>query len=121
MVHGRRPPDLTLLKAIRRRAAWNVSWRLARPVAGRGWLLAGDAAGRLDPAWGQGLVSAVASGIAAGRAAAACLADPARESLYLAAYDGWFADRVHQAAATLRQRYTDNRIDLTAGEPAVAA
>jgi flavin-dependent dehydrogenase len=84
-------------------------------------LLAGDAAARLDPAWGQGLVSAVASGIAAGRTAAACLADQARESLYLAAYDGWLADRMHDAAATLRQRYADSRIDVTAGEPAAAA
>jgi len=111
---GRRRPDMTPLVALQRQAASNVHWCLTRPVAGRGWLLAGEAAGRLDPAWGQGLVTAVVSGIAAGRTAAACLADPARESVYLAAYDGWFADRIHAAAATLRKRYTDNRINLAA-------
>src|SRR5215472_2108329 len=88
------------------------SW--LRGVAVRHGPRSGEAAGRLDPAWGQGLVTAVVSGIAAGRTAAACLADPARESVYLAAYDGWFADRIHAAAATLRKRYTDNRINLAA-------
>jgi flavin-dependent dehydrogenase len=117
MARGRRPPDLALARQTTRPAAWDVTWRLARPVAGRGWLLAGDAAGRLDPAWGQGLVSAVASGVAAGRTAVACLADQASESIYLAAYDGWFADRIHAAAAILRQRYADNGIHLAA-EPA---
>jgi geranylgeranyl reductase len=117
---NRRPPDLAPLAPIRQTTAWNVSWRLARPVAGRGWLLTGEAAGRLDPAWGQGLVFAVASGIAAGRTAAACLSDAPRESLYLAAYDGWFADRIHQAAETLRLRYIHNKIDLIAVGPIAA-
>ena len=76
---GPRPPDLALHRQAARPLAWDVTWRLARPVAGRGWLLAGDAAGRLDPAWGQGLVTAVASGVAAGRTAVACLADRASE------------------------------------------
>jgi hypothetical protein len=40
---------------------------------------------------------------------------------HLAAYDGWLADRMHDAAATLRQRYADSRIDVTAAEPAAAA
>ncbi len=115
-----RRPDLADLGAIGRAAAYNVTWRLVRPVAGRGWLVAGDAAGRLDPAWGQGVVSAFASGIAAGRAAAACLSDPAREAVFLAAYDGWFADRIHEGAAVLRRRYADNRIHLTAAESAAA-
>jgi flavin-dependent dehydrogenase len=83
-------------------------------------LLAGEAAGRLDPAWGQGLLTAIASGIVAGRTAAACLTEPTREPMYLAAYDGWFADRIHDAAATLRQRYADNAIDLLSTEPAIA-
>ena len=111
---GPRRPDLAPFGQTTRPAAWDVTWRLARPVAGRGWLLAGDAAGRLDPAWGQGLLSAVASGIAAGRIAVACLADRASEALYLAAYDGWFTDRIHDAAAILRQRYADHGIDLAA-------
>lgn len=118
--HGRDVPGLSPLPAAERWAAWNVGWKLVRPVAGPGWLLAGEAAGRLDPAWGQGLVTAIASGMAAGRAAAACLAQPARESTYLAAYDGWFADRIHDAAATLRQRYADNGIGLLSAEPSVA-
>lgn len=115
------PADVAALRSVRRPSSWNVSWRLVRTVAGRGWLLAGEAAGRLDPAWGQGLVSAVASGMAAGRTAAAMLADPQRESIYLAAYDGWFADRLHEGAASLRQRYADNGIDLPAVEQAVVA
>jgi flavin-dependent dehydrogenase len=117
---GRGIPHLSPLPTAGRMAAWNVSWKLVRPVAAPGWLLAGEAAGRLDPAWGQGLLTAIASGIAAGRTAAACLTQPMRESMYLAAYDGWFADHIHGAAATLRQRYADNGIDLLSTEPAIA-
>jgi flavin-dependent dehydrogenase len=120
MGHGRGMPDLSPLPEAGRSAAWNVSWKLMRPVAGSGWLLAGEAAGRLDPASGQGLLTAIASGIAAARTAAACLTQSAREATYLAAYDGWFADHIHEGAATLRQRYADNGIDLLSAEPAIA-
>jgi flavin-dependent dehydrogenase len=109
------PPDLAALPITLRPRAWPATWRLVRPVAGPGWLLAGDAAGRLDPAWGQGLATALSSGIAAGRAASACLANPAHESLCAASYDGWFADRIYGAAESLRSRYTANRIDLDPG------
>ncbi len=117
MGRGRRPPRFAPAIAPDRAAAHSVGWRLARPVAAPGWLLAGEAAGRLDPAWGEGLTSAILSGMAAGRAAVACLTDPAREALYLASYDGWFADRIYAAAAGLRQRYAENGIHLIA-EPA---
>jgi flavin-dependent dehydrogenase len=111
------PPDIAALPVTLRPRAWSATWRLVRPVAGSGWLLAGDAAGRLDPAWGQGLATAMSSGIAAGRAATACLANPAHESVCAASYDGWFADRIYGAADTLRNRYTANRIDLGAQSP----
>jgi flavin-dependent dehydrogenase len=117
---GRQPPWFLPPDGVDRPAARSVGWRLVRPVAGRGWLLAGEAAGRLDPAWGEGLVTSILSGIAAGRVAIACLTDPTREAMYLAAYDGWFADRIHAAAAGLRQRYADNGIHLIA-HPAAAA
>jgi flavin-dependent dehydrogenase len=116
MGSGRRPPAFARLDGARP-AARSVGWRLARPLAAPRWFLAGEAAGRLDPAWGEGLLFAVLSGIAAARAAVACLTDPAREAVYLAAYDGWFADRIHAAAAGLRQRYAENGIRLIA-EPA---
>ena len=111
------PPDIAALPVTLRARAWPATWRIVRPVAGSGWLLAGDAAGRLDPAWGQGLATALSSGIAAGRAASACLANPAHESLCAASYDGWFADRIYGAAGTLRSRYAANRIDLDPGKP----
>ncbi|HTW27649.1 MAG TPA: tryptophan 7-halogenase [Acetobacteraceae bacterium] len=92
--------------------AWDVGWYLVRPVAGPDWRLAGEAGGRLDPAWGQGLCFAVASGIAAARSSLATQATPAAAALLAATYDGWFADRLLEAAATLRTRYAAAGIAL---------
>jgi flavin-dependent dehydrogenase len=103
------PADIAALPVTIRPTAWNCGWRLARPVAGPGWLLAGEAAGRLDPTWGQGLLSAMASGMAAGRAVCACLADPDNEAIYLASYEGSFVDSILEAAESLRSRDADNR------------
>ena len=98
------PADIAALPVTIGPTAWNCGWRLARPVAGPGWLLAGEAAGRLDPTWGQGLLSAMTSGMAAGRAVCACLADPDNEAIYLASYDGSFVDSILEAAESLRSR-----------------
>jgi len=115
---GEPPAELAHLPMIVPPRACDVSWRLARPVAGPGWLLAGDAGGRLDPGWGQGLLFAVISGLAAARTAAACLAAPTQEAMHLSAYDGWFADRIFDGAATLRRRYAGSGIRLPSEDEA---
>ena len=43
-----------------------------------------------------------------------CNNDPGHEAIHLASYDGWFADRIHEAAETLQSRYTANGIGLVA-------
>jgi len=101
------PSEIAALPVTIRSMAWNCGWRIARPVAGPGWVLAGEAAGRLDPTWGQGLLSAMTSGVAAGRAVCACLADPDNEAIYLASYDGSFVDSIIEAAESLRSRHAD--------------
>ncbi len=59
-------------------SAHAATWQIVRHLAGEGWFIAGEAAAALDPAAGIGISFALRSGLAAGRAAAACAADAAR-------------------------------------------
>jgi len=94
---------------------WDAAWHMVRPLAGAGFIFAGDAAGRLDPASGHGLLLALWSGMNAARTARACLLDPQHEAIHLAAFDGWFADRLLGAAGVLRHLYKALGIALLAG------
>jgi len=64
----------------------DVTWRLARPCAGAGYFLAGDAACVIDPASSHGVLRALESGI---RAADAIAAGEGSES-YCAWMESWF-------------------------------
>ena len=81
----------------------NCVLRSARPLAGPGWLLCGDAAANLDPAAGQGVFTALWTGLLAARTAREIAARPELEAWALAAYDGevlaWHDDRARELAA----------------------
>jgi flavin-dependent dehydrogenase len=85
--------------------AFDVRWRVMRPVVHGQTLLVGDAGGRLDPAYGQGILSALASGIRAAGAIVRSEYQPALASWHLAAYDRWFVERLEDSAETLRGHY----------------
>lgn len=85
--------------------AFDVRWRVMRPVVHGRTLLVGDAGGRLDPAYGQGIFSALASGIQAAAAIARSERQPALVAFHLAAYDRWFIERFEDSAETLRGHY----------------
>jgi flavin-dependent dehydrogenase len=90
----------------------SVGWQLIRPLAGPGWLVTGEAAGRVDPAAGSGIVDALAGGARAAHAAALCLAEPAAAAAAQHAYDRWYAELITERAAELTRRYVTHGIRL---------
>lgn len=94
----------------RHATAHNASWCLIRPLAGAGWFLAGEAGGALDPAAGSGIGFALRSGLAAGRAIAASIAEPGRAPVIAARYDDGFTREIEAGAATLTDYY--NRLGV---------
>ncbi len=106
-VHMDLEPDLAKLRTIEGRAkspaglassgktgARDVTWRIARPSAGPGYFLAGDAAWVLDPASSHGVLFAFLSAMAATDAIVELLRSPQDHERIQARYstwtDGWF-------------------------------
>ncbi|MBN8874445.1 MAG: tryptophan 7-halogenase [Rhodospirillales bacterium] len=89
-----------------------TGWQLTQPVAGDGWLIAGDAGGRVDPAGGSGLSDALASGARAAHAAAQSLQSEGPGMGARTSYDEWFADLITDRAAELARRYELHGIRL---------
>ena len=81
----------------------DMTWRVARTVAGPGWALAGDAAAVLDPASSHGVLRAVLTGEAAGRLAL----DRSPEAWL--AYDAWLKAAVTADIEALRSLYPPSR------------
>ena len=88
----------------------DASWRLTRPLARTGVLVVGDAAGRLDPAAGIGVVNALESGIMAARALVDGRAEPALAAVFQAQYDSWFVERFDENARQLKDFYLAHNI-----------
>lgn len=107
-----RPRALAMLPDSLAARHWSVGWQLIRPLAGPGWLIAGEAAGRVDPAAGSGLSDALAGGARAAHTAALCIGDPGQATALQAAYDDWYSDLVTDRAAELRRRYEMHGIRL---------
>ena len=107
---GWRPPALRGLGATHASRGADVTWRMARALAGRGWLIAGDAGAVLDPAASHGVLRAVLSGARAGLAAAGVrrnrAALPALPASF-AEFDAWFRGGVVRDAEVLRSSYAE--------------
>jgi flavin-dependent dehydrogenase len=84
--------------------ASDVTWRIARPVAGRGYFLAGDAAFVLDPASSHGVLKALMSGILA----ASCIARAAEHGgdQIRSGYCAWMERQFCGDAVALIDRYS---------------
>lgn len=83
----------------------NARWRIFKPLAGPGYILTGDAAGMLDPAAGQGILSALMSGIMAAETAIKSKHDPIMRSWHLAQYHNWFSDFFETKCDALKEEY----------------
>jgi flavin-dependent dehydrogenase len=87
--------------------AADVTWRIARPAAGPGYFLAGDAAFVLDPASSHGVLKALLSGTNAAVCAADLLHGAASENAICQAYDQWIAEMFEHDVQGLMKIYEE--------------
>jgi 2-polyprenyl-6-methoxyphenol hydroxylase-like FAD-dependent oxidoreductase len=85
--------------------ARDVTWRIARPSAGPGYFLAGDAAWVLDPASSHGVLFAFMSALAATQAIAELLQSPEDHERIQARYSTWTEGWFCRDAAALISLY----------------
>jgi flavin-dependent dehydrogenase len=85
------PQCLQGLEAEPARSA-DVTWRMAKTVAGPGYFLAGDAAAVLDPSSSHGVLRAIMSGMMAAHLVARHLRDGAEVQVCTATYQDWLAN-----------------------------
>lgn len=117
-VHIDLEPDLGKSRAIEGRAecpaglaplgktgARDVTWRIARPSAGPGYFLAGDAAWVLDPASSHGVLFALLSAMAATEAMAELMQSPRDHERIQARYSTWTEGWFCRDAAALISLY----------------
>ena len=111
-VEGRRglPPHLADAPQTLPPKGRDVTWRLARPMAGAGYLLVGEAAAVFDPACGQGVHFALTSGLAAADAIVGVARARAREPLFLARFDDAMVRRAEFICANLSTLYRRRNI-----------
>jgi flavin-dependent dehydrogenase len=86
---------------------WNVRWRAFRPLVAKGLVICGDAAGIIDPASSQGILSAAYSGIMAANCVREIFVQPAAENLWLSQYDQWFIEQFESKVARLKTYYQE--------------
>ncbi|TCW84342.1 hypothetical protein C5O80_14985 [Burkholderia sp. SRS-46] len=92
-------------------------WRCLRRAAGPGYIVCGDAASHLDPATGDGLRFAMASGLRAGALAADVLHHPHRSSVLSALYSDWVVQTYEGNRALLARHYALSGLDIGARDP----
>jgi flavin-dependent dehydrogenase len=83
----------------------DVTWRRASVAAAPGLLVAGDAAGVLDPASGSGVLRALVTGTVAARAVVDVQAGRLEEAHVVAAYRRWLADWFRADLSRLTELY----------------
>ncbi|RQR60167.1 FAD-binding protein [Burkholderia sp. Bp9126] len=93
-------------------------WRCLRQAAGPGYVVCGDAAGYLDPATGDGLRFAIASGLRAGAMAVELTRHPDRASVLAALYCDWATQSYARSRAVLARSYADAGLDIGWRDPA---
>lgn len=101
------PDILTRCTASSTPKARDVTWRIARPCAGPGYFLAGDAACILDPASSHGVMKAVMSGMMVAECIASILNGSTDSGRAQAGYCAWTEDRFCSDAAALISLYSE--------------
>ncbi|HWJ29616.1 MAG TPA: tryptophan 7-halogenase [Flavisolibacter sp.] len=109
--HDLRPPDclrgLSLNSAIH---VYHSRWRIFKELASPGMIRCGDAAGLLDPAAGQGIKTAILSGMEASKTVMAILADPDCEKTMLRKYERWYVRHYLEKIRLLAVAYEQSGI-----------
>ena len=87
--------------------ARDVTWKIARPCAGPGYFLVGDAACMLDPASSHGVLMAIMSGMIAAEGISKILSTSANVDRIREGYCAWIGDRFCSDAQALISLYSD--------------
>jgi len=90
----------------------DMQWRVFRPLVCPGLLLAGDAAGILDPAAGQGILNGLLSGIMGAETVIKCIKQPFAANWYLTQYDSWYMELFNKKAEMLKKKYGELGISI---------
>jgi flavin-dependent dehydrogenase len=85
--------------------AADVTWRIARPAAGPGYVLAGDSAFVLDPASGHGVLKALLTGTNAAVCAVDIVQGVAPAEEICRAYDDWIVEMFEHDVRGLSEAY----------------
>ena len=91
----------------------NVTWRIVRPCAGRGFFLVGDAAGVLEPVSSHGVLRALMSGMMAGRSAMAVLEGRQTTASVTRRYHLWLSTWFRYDIVRLREAYAQVALAVT--------
>jgi flavin-dependent dehydrogenase len=83
------PHQVASFRSVGRLRRSDVTWRLARPCAGPGYFLVGDAAWVVDPASSHGVLKALVSGIVAADAIRTTIERQERSSKVRSSYCAW--------------------------------
>ena len=86
--------------------ACDVTWKIARPCAGAGYFMVGDAAWVLDPASSHGVLKAVLSALTASEAIEEALSNRGRDDQSPARYIAWMEAWFRRDAAALISAYS---------------
>lgn len=90
----------------------NLQWQLRTPLFRSKVILAGDSAGIIDPAAGQGILNGVLSGMMAAQTACGCLETSTKADQFLLAYENWFSVQYLKKVDALRVRYGQLGINI---------
>lgn len=96
------PSALSAARTVLPPVGRDVTWRMARPVAGAGYVVVGEAGVSLDPSFGQGVIAAILSGMAGAQTILEAERRPARAALALARFDDWCVQQAERAVSQLR-------------------
>jgi flavin-dependent dehydrogenase len=100
------PASLRGLERRGRMRAADVTWRLAKPAAGLGYFLVGDAASVLDPASSHGILKAIMSGIMVAHLISKMEEHQADEAYAAEAYNHWVRDWFAHDTKRLKEMYS---------------
>ena len=90
----------------------DVTWEKVPASAGPGYFLVGDAAGKLDPACGNGVLRAFMTAMLAASTAAAIIADPEAAAQKTDGYRQWHGDWLKHDAQRLAEIYRHSPFEL---------
>lgn len=100
-----RPAELAGLECVGAARGADATWRMVEPAAGKGWLIAGDAAATLDPTSSKGVLKALLSGTMAGRTAVAIVQRGGDATRGARAYRLWLEDGFENEVAAMAPMY----------------